>query len=130
MDGGTDGGMDAGTGSTTCEVCYADRNTAATPSSCGALGSLDLDSEPGCPTPPDGVEIENVVYPNGKAPVTGTYQVRVHHYRACTVQLQQAGYMIEVRKGTQVTGLCGVFKRTDPDFGNDQPRTVMTFSWP
>ncbi len=114
----------------TCEVFYANRNSALSPSTCGAQGALDLDSEPGCPSPPDGVDIENLIYPQGATLVPGTYQVMLNHYRNCNVQLQQAAYQVEVRKGTQVTGLCGAFRRTDADFGLDLSRLVMSFTIP
>ena len=111
-----------------CEVYWGERNTPTSPSTCGARGSLDLDSEAACVG--DGVDIENVIYPQTGGLVPGTYRVMVNHYKNCNLQLQQAGYQLEVRKGSQTLGLCGMFRRTDADWGNNANRTVMTFTIP
>lgn len=45
-------------------------------------GSLDLDSNPGCSI--DGVNAENIYWPEGQAP-PGDYTVRVHMYSDCEI---------------------------------------------
>jgi len=113
----------------TCEVYFGNRNTANNPSTCGARGTLDLDSEAGCGIP-DGVDIENVIYPVNGALVPGMYRVLVNHFDNCNPALTEVPYQVEVRKGAQLIGLCGVYRSTDPDWGNDVDRTVVTFSVP
>lgn len=118
----TDGG--------TCDVYFGDRNTGGNTSRCHARGSLDLDSEAGCPSVPDRVDIENVIYPLSATLVPGQYRVLVNHYSNCNMSLASVAYQLEVRKGNQLIGLCGVFRPTDPDWGNDVDRTVLTVTVP
>lgn len=121
-----------GTGS--CEIYYDAPNTSSAPSSCGAVGSLDLDSEPACPFPPDNIEVENIIYPPGLPAPSGTYIVRVDHYQNCDSSLVEVPFQIEIRINGQVTGLCGVFRPTDADWNTHgvagAGRTVMTFNIP
>lgn len=109
-----------------CELWYGARTPAC------ALGSLDLDSQAGCTM--DLVLIENIIYPtDGGRPTPGTYAVRVDHYANCS-PIQWVPFQVEVRKGTTVMGMCGVFKSTDPDWRNagaaGSGRPIFTFTYP
>jgi hypothetical protein len=98
------------------------------------VGSLDLDSEPACPTPPDFVDVENIIYPAGTAAPSGTYTIRVDHYENCNMSLSAVPFQIEVRNNGVVSGMCGVFVPTDIDWNNGgsagDGRQVMTFTVP
>jgi hypothetical protein len=114
----TDGGS--------CEIFYGARAPAC------ATGALDLDSQASCTM--DLVLIENVIYPvDGGLPPTGTYAVRVNHFRTCS-PIQWVPFRVEVRKGATTMGLCGVFRPSDPDWniggGAGAGRPVMTFTYP
>jgi hypothetical protein len=112
----------------TCEVFYGNDNNPPGTSTCGARGSLDLDSEAACRA--DRVDIENIIYPVNVAPVPGVYRVLLNHFKNCTAGLQMVPYLVEVRKGSQTIGVCGVYRPTDPDWDNDMDRTVITFTVP
>ncbi len=114
----TDGGI--------CEIFYGNRNPAC------AAGSLDLDSQAACSM--DLVLIENIIYPqDGGAIPSGTYAVRVDHWSNCS-PIQWVPYQVEVRKGSTVIGMCGVFTPSDPLWNNHGStgagRPVMTFTFP
>lgn len=116
-----------------CEIYYGDpNNDPQDPSTCGALGSLDLDSEAGCAY--DGVDIENIIYPPGSTPPSGTYAVRVDHYLNCDPALTAVPFELEARFNGQSVGMCGVFYPNDPDWsaGGDVGggRPVMFFNVP
>jgi hypothetical protein len=118
LDEPTDGGI--------CEIYYGARTPAC------AAGSLDLDSQAACSM--DLVLIENIIYPqDGGAIPHGTYAVRVDHYTSCS-PIQWVPFQVEVRKGGAVSGLCGVFRRTDPDWSTGGSagagRPIMTFTYP
>lgn len=117
-----------------CEIYYGAPNRVGSPSACGASGSLDLDSEPACPVPPDNVDVENIIYPPGMLAPSGTYTVRVDHYAACQVGLMAAPFQVEVRNNGVVSGVCGVFVPTDSDWNAhgaaNGGRQVMTFTVP
>ena len=117
-----------------CEIYYGDPNRVGNPSFCGAHGSLDLDSEPACPIPPDYVDVENIIYPPGMPAPSGTYTVRVDHYAACQSGLMAVPFQVEVRNNGVLSGFCGVFVPTDPEWndhgGVNGGRQVMTFVVP
>jgi hypothetical protein len=119
-----------------CEIYYGDVNDVdgGNPSTCGAAGALDLDSEAGCPSPADFVDIENIVYPAGTVAPSGVYNVRVDHYLSCDSNLAAVPFQLEVRRGGTLIGLCGVFFPSDSDWsagGNaGGGRPVMSFTIP
>ena len=117
---------------TTCEIDYTDpNNDPQDPSSCGALGSLDLDSEAGCAV--DHVDIENIIYPPGSSAPRGVYKVWVDHYANCDPALTMVPFELEARFNGQSAGVCGVFVPTDSDWDNSNVtngRYVMTFFVP
>jgi hypothetical protein len=113
-----------------CEIAYDNDNRPVGTSSCGARGSLDLDSEAGCSA--DGVSIENVIYPPGVAPC-GTYTVWVNHYLNCDMSLTMVPFELEARFAGMSIGVCGMFTPSDPDWndGNQtMTRYMMTFTVP
>jgi len=105
-----------------CEISYADPNRLGQPSMCGAVGSLDLDSNAGCAI--DGVNVENVIYPPGPAP-SGTYTVQVENFDACSVP-GVLPFEVTVRANGQVQVLCGSFANGS----SGANKTVLTFSVP
>jgi hypothetical protein len=111
-----------------CEIWYGDPNRdGGSPSSCGAMGSLDLDSNPACSI--DNVDTENVIYPSGPAP-HGTYTVRVDYYQQCTATTP-VPYQVKVRANGQVAYFCGAFLPTQSDQGGlGSGVTVTTFTVP
>jgi hypothetical protein len=114
----------------TCEIAFTDPNVWGSPSACGAIGSLDLDSEAGCSH--DGVSIENIIYPPATAPC-GTYTVWVNHWANCDPLLTAVPFELEARFGGVIVGMCGVFKPSDPDWNNHnttQTRMMMQFTLP
>lgn len=109
-----------------CEIYYGARTPAC------AVGSLDLDSQAACRM--DLVLIENIIYPqDGGAIPHGTYAVRVDHWTSCS-PIQWVPFVVEVRKGGTVSGVCGVFRPSDPDWnthgGARAGRPLMTFTYP
>ncbi|MBK7857417.1 MAG: hypothetical protein IPJ65_02090 [Archangiaceae bacterium] len=120
-------------GGATCEISYDDDNQPGNPSSCGAMGSLDLDSEAACPSPPDNVNIENIIYPAGATAPSGTYTVWVNHYENCDTSLTMVPFELEVRFNGNLVGVCGVFVPTDSDWNDGDgtdTRFMMTFNVP
>jgi hypothetical protein len=119
-----------------CEIWYGDVNDVdgGNPSQCGAVGALDLDSEAACPSPPDFVDIENIIYPAGSVAPSGTYNVRVDHYLSCDANLQAVPFQLEVRQGGNMIGVCGVFFPADADFSaggaEGGGRPVFSFTVP
>jgi hypothetical protein len=115
----------------TCEIAYTDTNRPGNPSTCGALGSLDLDSEAGCSA--DGVSIENIIYPLGVQAPCGTYTVWVNHYAHCSPFPTVVPFELEARFGGLSVGMCGVFVPTDPDWNDGNAthtRQMMQFTVP
>jgi hypothetical protein len=114
-----------------CEIYYGDPNRTGDPSSCGAVGSLDLDSNAGCGI--DNVDIENVIYPPGTAP-HGLYNVRIDYYENCEMSLQYLPFEVEARFNGNTIGVCGVFYPSDPDWSDsgaaNAGRLVMSFVVP
>jgi len=108
-----------------CEISYSDPNRPlqAQPSSCGAVGSLDLDSNAGCAL--DHVNVENVIYPAGQPAPSGTYTVQVENFDACSVATTLP-FEVTVRANGQVQVLCGVFAKNTAG----QNKTVLTFTVP
>ncbi len=119
-----------------CEIYYGNSNDpdSGMGSTCGATGILDLDSEAGCPVPPDNVDIENIIYPVGTPAPSGTYAVRVDHYKNCNMSLAMVPFQVEVRVNGFTSGMCGVFVPTDLDWNDTGSsgggRQVMTFNVP
>jgi hypothetical protein len=106
-----------------CEISYSDPNTTGQPSSCGAVGSLDLDSNAGCNL--DHVNVENVIYPAGQSAPSGTYTVEVENFDPCAVTTTLP-FEVTVRANGQVQVLCGAFPRNT----GGQNKTVLTFTVP
>jgi hypothetical protein len=121
-----------------CEVYYGDTNRPAGTSSCGAVGSLDLDSNPGCSL--DNVDIENVIYPapdaGGAAPPPGTYTVRVDNYEddpsgGCTGGGRAIPYQVVIRHGGVTDTYCESFAANSSDQGGaGAGHTIATFTYP
>jgi uncharacterized protein YfaP (DUF2135 family) len=65
-----------------CEIWYGDTNRSPLVSTCGAKGSLDLDSNPACHI--DNVDIENVIYPPSAPAPKGLYRVLVDYWENCS----------------------------------------------
>jgi len=110
-----------------CDVFYGN----ATGAQCGAVGSLDLDSNAGCT--PDNVDIENIIYVDGGVP-SGTYTVRVDHWANCSPATTFVPYEVEVRNNGVISGYCGSFQSGGPGWNNHgssgSGTTVMTFVVP
>jgi hypothetical protein len=96
-----------------CEIFFGNTNNPPGGSTCGAVGSLDLDSNAGCSI--DNVDIENVIYPPGRPP-SGTYQVRVDYYSNCAAT-GPVPYEVRVRANGSTLGYCGSFQPADDDHG-------------
>ena len=111
-----------------CEIYYLDPNDMLTgPSTCGAVGSLDLDSNAGCVI--DNVDTENVIYPPGAAP-KGTYKVLVDYYQNCSTT-RPVPFEIVVRNNGVTTSTCGSFQPADADAGGaGSGKLVTTFVVP
>jgi hypothetical protein len=111
-----------------CDIYYG--NTGGT--ACGAQGSLDLDSNAGCSI--DSVDIENVIYPQGSIPTSGTYTVKVDYYQNCTSTLTVVPFEVEVRTPNGPLGYCGAFHKGQTGWsdsgGASSGRTVLTFTIP
>jgi hypothetical protein len=108
-----------------CEIYYTNRM-----GSC--VGSLDLDSNPGCSI--DNVDIENVIYPGGVQAPHGLYSVYVDHYRNCSTSVTAVPFEVEARFNGNTVGVCGLFTTNDPDWddqgGANAGRLMMTFVVP
>jgi hypothetical protein len=115
-----------------CEIWYGDTNRSGSPSSCGAKGSLDLDSNAGCSV--DNVDIENVIYQAGSTAPSGQYDVRIDFYENCDMSLSMIPFEVEARFNGMTAGVCGVFNRSDPDWSDSGSagagRLVMSFVVP
>ncbi len=116
-----------------CEIYYGDPNNSSfDPSSCGATGSLDLDSNAGCSV--DNVDIENVIYPPGVTAPRGMYSVYIDYYLNCEASLPQLPFEVEVRVNGMDMGVCGAFVPTDSDWSDEgglgNGRFMMSFIVP
>ncbi|MBS2027014.1 MAG: hypothetical protein JST54_03835 [Deltaproteobacteria bacterium] len=115
-----------------CEIWYGDTNRSL-PSSCGALGSLDLDANAACTTPFAtglGEDTENIIYPPNTPPPLGHYTVRVDYYENCTAA-EAVPYTVAIRKGKQYTVYQGVFLAGQADLGVEgSGRTIAEFDEP
>ena len=110
-----------------CEIYYSDTNNPPGSSSCGAMGSLDLDSNAACSI--DNVDIENVIYPSG-APTPGTYTVRVDYFAQCSAT-GPVPYEVTVRANGATHVYCGSFLPTEADNGSaGSGVTITTFTVP
>ncbi len=111
-----------------CDIYYGNLDGSA----CGALGSLDLDSNAGCTI--DSVDIENVIYPAGTVPTPGTYTVKVDHYQNCSTATTVVPFEVEVRTPAGPLGYCGAFHQNATGWsdsgGANSGRTVLTFTLP
>ncbi len=115
-----------------CEIYYGNTNRPPGTSSCGAIGSLDLDSNPACNL--DNVDTENVIYPaadgGGAPPPSGTYTVRVDFYDQCD-QSAVVPYAVIVRANGTTTTYCNYFVLGDADYGSaGSGTTITTFTVP
>ena len=108
-----------------CEVYWRDPNRAGRLSTCGASASLDLDSNADCNI--DGVDIENVIFPNtnNARPRSGTYVARVDLYAAC-METQPIDWELEVRAGGTSRFYCGTFMPSDADQGGARSGVVVS----
>ncbi len=89
-------------------------------------GHLDLDSNPACYL--DGVNNENVYWPDGAAPA-GEYTVRVDLWQACNAQDTQWRVTV-VLGGDDVSTYDGSFEPSDADMGGlGAGVLVTTFEW-
>ncbi len=110
-----------------CEIYYGDSNNPVGNSACGALGSLDLDSNAGCSI--DDVDIENVIYPAGTPP-SGTYVVRVDYWANCSIT-GTVPYEVQARANGTTVGYCGSFQASDANAGGAGAGVqVLTFVVP
>ncbi len=108
-----------------CEIYYLDRGQ---PSSCGAKGLLDLDSNASCNI--DGIDTENVIYPPDKPAPSGTYRVLVDYFEHCNGG-DAVPYEVTVRVGSEMTRYTGKFQPTNADEGGQGSGSlVATFVVP
>ena len=112
-----------------CEVFWLERNNPTNPSTCGALSSLDLDSNAGCSL--DNVNIENIIFRSGVArPPRGTYVARVDLFSACTATTP-IKWELQVRAGGISRFYCGQFDPMNANRGGAMSgRTVSTITIP
>jgi hypothetical protein len=92
-----------------------------------AGGTLDLDSNPNCAI--DGRNNENITYPEGTAPPSGEYIVRVDFFESC----DQGGatFSVVVNKNGQQSTFTGQFSATDADAGGEgSGRQITRFTFP
>lgn len=98
--------LDEPTGSGTCKIWFSDPNQPGNLSTCGAVGSLDLDSNAACTI--DGVDVENVIYPAGSTAPPGQYTVRVTNFDPCQVSAA-IPFEVTVRANGQTQVFCDAF---------------------
>lgn len=113
-----------------CEVYWADPNRVGRPTTCNATSSLDLDSNAGCNI--DGVNIENVIFPNNNLarPLPGTYVARVDLWSACMATMDIT-WELEVRAGGTSRFYCGSFMPAEADMGSARAgRLISTITIP
>jgi hypothetical protein len=123
-------------GGGSCEIYFADPNQPGFPSSCGAVGSLDLDANPACAYATDGpgLDTENIIYPANVPAPKGHYVVKVDYYEDCTLPgatSPNVQFTVTVRKGNVSTNYVGLFLPGDAD--TDTPeggRMVAEFDVP
>lgn len=109
-----------------CEVYWEQK----APATCGANGSLDLDSNPGCNL--DNVNIENVIFSRGGPgkPRSGTYVARVDLFASCMASTP-IGWELQVRAGGLSKFYCGQFDPAAQDSGRaGSGITVSTITVP
>lgn len=108
-----------------CEVYWSDPNRTGRPSTCGATSSLDLDSNAGCSI--DGVNIENVIFPNtnNARPRAGTYVARVDLWSACMANMPIT-FELEVRAGGTSRFYCGSFMPSEADMGSSRAGRLIS----
>ncbi|MBK7857700.1 MAG: hypothetical protein IPJ65_03535 [Archangiaceae bacterium] len=96
------------------------------------MGSPDLDSEAACLSPPDNVNIENIIYPAGATAPSGTYTVWVNHYENCDTSLTMVPF--EPRCASTATWwACWGVRAHRPDWNDGDgtdTRFMMTFNVP
>lgn len=98
-----------------CEVFYGATNRSGAPSTCGAVSSLDLDSNPSCVI--DNVNIENIIFPSNRPrPLPGVYIARVDLYQSC-MATTPITWELEVRAGAARRFYCGEFNPSEQDRG-------------
>lgn len=112
-----------------CEVYWQQKNKPGNLSQCGAVSSLDLDSNAGCAL--DRVNIENIIFPNTTPrPAPGTYIARVDLYAAC-MATTPIKWELQVRVGRISRYYCGQFDPSDADSGGQMSGlTISTITIP
>jgi hypothetical protein len=112
-----------------CEIWYGDPNRNLHNSSCGAMGSLDLDANGACVVTDlsggPASDTENIIYPPHTTPPSGHYVVRVDLWDACGIR-SEIPYTVIVRNYDQVTRFNNVFKPSDADNGDVGSGVVIT----
>ncbi len=107
-----------------CEVFWGAPSNSNRPTMCGALSSLDLDSNAACNL--DNVNIENVIFPNNQVrPPPGVYVARVDLWSACTLSTP-INWELQVRAGRISRYYCGTFDPMQEDRGG--PMAGLTVS--
>jgi hypothetical protein len=95
-----------------------------TPSSC-SVGWLDRDSNSGCNTPLDGINVENIIYPSNTAAPSGTYEVYVDYWQDCDSK-PSSNYGVQVRVNGAIYKYCGVINSSQADNGNSGAGFLVT----
>jgi hypothetical protein len=110
-----------------CELSYGDRNLpdSGRPSSCGAVGWLDLDSNAACSL--DRVNIENVIYDPSRPAPRGRYEVYVDYYQYCLPSSPTVRYEVEVRANGSTRFFCGSFSALEADEGGRGSGRLVTW---
>lgn len=114
-----------------CEIYYGDKNLpdSGRPSSCGAVGWLDLDSNAACSI--DRINIENVIYDPTRPAPRGRYEVSVDYYQYCLPSSPTVRYEVEVRSNGSTRFYCGSFTALEADEGGrGAGRLVTSFTLP
>lgn len=90
-------------------------------------GQLDLDSNAACAL--DRVDNENIAWPEGTTPSSGTYVVRVDYWSACTVTTP-VPFVVTVNVRGSVRTFQGTFQPGDADRGGAfDGREIHTFTF-
>jgi hypothetical protein len=106
-----------------CKIWFSDPNQPGNVSTCGAIGSLDLDSNAACNI--DGVNVENVIYPAGTTAPSGSYTVEVVNYDPCQVTTD-VPFEVTVRANGQTQVYCDLF----PAGSQGSSKTISVFTVP
>jgi len=118
-----------------CEIFYGNPNTPPVaipiplpfpipmPKPCGALMSLDRDSNLACNI--DNVNVENIISPTGVTPTRGVYTVRANYFRECQSSAR-VPYEVEVRANGQTRFYCGSFNPRDANGKGEGAGVVVT----